>query len=78
MKMEALKLFLRFPHVFLNDVILLILVQNKLRDSVDVDSRVGERVDGEIRLSMRLGVVAPCVGEFSRLHRSPIRDTRAF
>ena len=74
MKMKALKVLGWLPYVFLNEIILLALVQNQLRGSVQVDRSMFKRVDGEIRLGMRLGVVFPLVGEFFWFYRSSSRD----
>ena len=72
MKVEALKLLGRFFHVLLNKVILLIIVQNEVREAWEVDGLVGERVEGEIRLSVRFGIVLPLVGELLWLHLLPV------
>ena len=72
MKVEALKLLGRFFHVLLNKVILLIIVQNEVREAWEVDGLVGERVEGEIRLSVRFGIVLPLVGKLLWLHLLPV------
>ena len=74
MKVEALKLCGRFLHILLNKVILLIIVQNELWEPGEVDGLVGERVEGEIRLSVRFGIVLPLVGELPRFDLLPVCD----
>ena len=77
MKVEALKVFVRFFRVLLDQVILLFIVQNELREPGKVDGFVVVRVQGEIRLSARFGIVFPCVGEFLRLYLLLVRDACA-
>ena len=52
MKVEALKLFVRFLCVLLDQVILLIIIQNELREPGKVDGFVVVRVQGEMCLSL--------------------------